>query len=127
MRKLGFTAYGFIPNTREIVRCSIAVLDTGYTAYVREDGSNTPLPFRPTRFLTSGHVVNVATKVGEPVNMAQMSRDILPDHEWKTSVTLAELAGRKSFTNWDAKRIKAVKAALKVFYTNQPEETDIAA
>jgi len=127
MRKLGFTAHGFIPNTREIVRCSIAVLDNGMTAYVREDGSNAVLPYRPTRFLTSGHVVNVAAKVGEPVNMAQMSRDILPDHEWKTSVTLAQLAGRKSYLNWDAKRIKAVKAALKATYADQAEETEIAA
>jgi len=123
LRKLGFTAYAKVDT--DAIRVSLAILASGETVYVREDGSNNVLPVRPTRFLTCSHVGNVASKLGEAVNMAQMPWALVAGaHEWKESVTLRELATRKSYLGWSEAKVRQIKADLKASYQDMAADED---
>jgi hypothetical protein len=115
MNKLGFTAYGKVGT--DAVRMSIARLDDGAIVWVAEDGSNAVLSVHPTRFVTSGHVANVAAHSGIAFNMAAMPWEaVATGHEWKAPVTLRQLSTRKSFTAWSLERYAAIRDGLMASY-----------
>lgn len=89
MRKTALTAYGLIGT--DWIRVTAAILETGI-AFVRADGTNTPLGELPTAYRTSGDIVNVASTLNHRVNMAAVPKVGLPNHTWKTVFDLAGIA-----------------------------------
>jgi hypothetical protein len=90
MRKTALTAYGRTGS--DWVRMTAAQLDNGSFAFVRADGSNAIVPVLPETFRTSGDIVNVASTLGHKVSMAAVPAVALPNHTWKGTFTLAEIA-----------------------------------
>lgn len=90
MRKTALTAYGRIGT--DWVRMTAAILESGATAFVRADGSNSIVPVLPDTFRTSGDIVNVASTLGHKVSMAAVPAVALPNHTWKGTFTLDGIA-----------------------------------
>ena len=112
--KLATTVYGLVGW--DYIRITLARVD-GAVAWVRADGSDAVLPTMPIAFRTSGDIANVMPKLGHNVNAAAVPSVGLPNHEWKTAYTLAELAEHK----YQGPALKANMAALVLYYSDDVE------
>lgn len=109
MHKLATTVYGLVGT--DWIRVTLAKLETGIV-FVRADGSNAVLPTLPTLYRTSGDITNVASQLGHRVDISAVPSVALKNHEWKGSMTLAELAEHK----YQGPAIKANMAGLLASY-----------
>lgn len=108
MRKTALTAYELIGT--DWVRVTAAQLDNGSFAFVRADGSNSIVPILSDTFRTSGDIVNVASQLGHRVSMAAVPSVALPNHTWKGTYTLDEIAEKFGVS-------KSIVTALRATYT----------
>ncbi len=96
IKKTALTAYGKIGT--DWIRMTAARLDIGNgvpeLVFVRADGSNAIVPVLPETYRTSGDIVNVASTLGHKVSMAAVPAVALPNHTWKGTYTLDEIASK---------------------------------
>lgn len=112
MRKLATTVYGLVGT--DWIRVTLAKLESSAIVFVRADGSNAILPTLPTLFRTSADMANVAAQLGHKVDFSAVPKVALKNHEWKGSMTLAELAEHK----YQGPAIKANMAGLLASYAD---------
>jgi hypothetical protein len=92
-RKTALTAYGKVGS--DWTRTTLArVIEDNTFVFVRADGSNSILPVLPETFRTSGDIANVTATLGRKVSMAAVPSVALPNHTWKTTFTLDEIAAK---------------------------------
>lgn len=89
IRKTALTAYGKVGT--DWVRMTLARIDDAFV-FVRADGSNAIVDTLPVAFRTSGDIANVTATLNHRVSMAAVPSVGLPNHTWKGTFDLAEIA-----------------------------------
>jgi hypothetical protein len=107
VRKTALTAYGKL-GTDWIRMTAARIIDSGAYVFVRADGSNSIVPVLPDTFRTSGDIANVTATLGHRVSMAAVPGVALPNHTWKGTYTLEEIASKFGFTQVEELRASYV-------------------